>query len=201
MEVYEGVKFTTDCLGADFDLEEERIELLSELHRLSECKLLSANNGNVSVRVPTGHSLGGSLDMIITPSGLDMENISKDDMVLVIDIDEGRKVVHYKGREKPSSEAIMHWMIYGRFPEVNAIIHFHDEKLLKFQEELVTTKKYFPYGTVELAREVICTLHESDFIILRDHGALVAGPSLKACHEMITKVKEDLRISCNLGLD
>ena len=58
--------------------------------------------------------------VVITPSGVAYDRYRPEDMV-VIDL-EGRVL---EGNYPPSSEWIMHTMVYRQKPEVNAVIHTH----------------------------------------------------------------------------
>ena len=58
--------------------------------------------------------------VVITPSGVSYDRYRPEDMV-VIDL-EGNVL---EGNYAPSSEWIMHTMVYRQKPEVNAIIHTH----------------------------------------------------------------------------
>ena len=58
--------------------------------------------------------------VVITPSGLSYDRYQPEDMV-VINL-EGRVL---EGDYAPSSEWIMHTMVYRQKPEVNAVIHTH----------------------------------------------------------------------------
>ena len=58
--------------------------------------------------------------VVITPSGLPYDQYTPENMV-VIDL-EGNVL---EGAYKPSSEWIMHTMVYKEKPEVNAVLHTH----------------------------------------------------------------------------
>lgn len=70
--------------------------------------------GNVSVRIP------GTDIVVITPSGVPVEELSKDKLVV---IDLGLKVI--EGKLKPSVDAIIHTTIYRNFSKIKSIVHTH----------------------------------------------------------------------------
>jgi len=184
-EAYTGVKFKTLFEGVDFGYEKERKEIVAELARLGKRELLDSNNGNVSVKVSEG--------ILITPSGKDMSQIKAKDLVLVGGIEEGARLVRTVGRTPPSSEAMMHWLIYEVFPRTKAVVHFHDAEILAKPGKFVETDAYHPYGTLELAYTALKALKKRKLIILKGHGVLVVGKDLKACHARVEKAVRSVR--------
>ena len=184
-EAYTGVKFKVLFEGVDFGYEKERREILEELSRLGKRKLLDSNNGNVSVRVKDG--------IVITPSGKDMSRIRAGDLVLVTGVDEDVGLVRAVGRMLPSSETMMHWLIYETFPRIGAVVHFHDVEILSKHDQFVETGGHHPYGTLELALSAIKALKRRRLIVLKEHGVLVIGRNLKTCHRRIEKAVESVR--------
>ncbi|MFN3369336.1 MAG: class II aldolase/adducin family protein, partial [Thermus sp.] len=83
----------------------------SAARRLEACGLNRGAAGNVSARRGTA--------FLITPSGLEPDACTPDDMVLV-DQDGG-----FAGRLKPSSEWRIHRDIYRARPEAGAVVHTH----------------------------------------------------------------------------
>ncbi len=183
-EGYVGVKFKTLFEGTDFGYEDERKTIVKELSRLREDNLLDRNNGNISVRVNDG--------MVITPTGKDMSGIGAEDMILVRGVNEKNRVVRIVGKTPPSSEAMMHWLIYEKFPRVKAVVHFHKEGLLESAGRFIETEKEHPYGTPELAHAAVKALKEKKLVVLKNHGGLAVSTSLSACHNKIRKAVKSL---------
>jgi len=179
VEEYSGVKFKTLFEGAKFGYPDERKAIVDELAWLKKRSLIHGIPGNISLRVADG--------AVITPTGKDLSEIGEDDIVLVRGVNERSEIVKTIGKHIPSSESMMHWLIYENFPNVGAIVHFHGNKLLK-RSKLLETDKTHPYGTVELAKAALKALKKSRFIILKEHGALVIGKNMKACNSMIERV-------------
>jgi len=85
-----------------------------------------------------------------------------------------------------SVDAIEHWMIYQRHPEVGAILHVH-----AWLEGADATEINFPCGTEELAVAVSTLLDAQDdpghaVIGLRNHGITATGENLREIIEQIT---------------
>lgn len=77
-----------------------------------------------------------------------------------------------------SVDAIEHWMIYHRHPEVGAIVHAH-----AWMPDVVTTQINYPCGTVELANTVadlVAAAPEPGRAIVgqKNHGLTITGPDL-----------------------
>jgi ribulose-5-phosphate 4-epimerase/fuculose-1-phosphate aldolase len=89
-----------------------------------------------------------------------------------------------------SVDAIEHWMIYQRHPEVGAILHVH-----AWLEGAAATEINFPCGTEELAVAVSTLLDAAAdpghaVIGLRNHGITATGDNLR---EIIERVQPRLQ--------
>ena len=72
--------------------------------------------GNLSFRSKEG--------FVITASGLkNKQNLSNDCFVYVKNYDQQSKAVYVEGRKQPSSESVMHYLIYKTCRDVNAVFH------------------------------------------------------------------------------
>ncbi len=82
-------------------------------------------------------------------------------MVQKIDVQNNR--VWCSGPIKASSETMSHAVIYQNCPEVNAVVHIHDLGLWKsIIHQAPTTHASVPYGTPEMAKEIIRLLKQTD---------------------------------------
>ncbi len=95
---------------------EARELIISAVHRLTEAGLVARTWGNVSARV-------SEEQFVITPSGLGYEHMQPEDLGLVNISD-----LSYEGERKPSSEKGIHADAYRLRPEVNFVIHTHQDK-------------------------------------------------------------------------
>lgn len=174
-EEYAGRKFKTRFVEKRVLDYPEIGELLEAAAKLGENGLLHGIPGNLSVRREGG--------FLITAGGVDKAVLSKRHIVEVLGYDRKAGIVTASGVEEPSSEARMHFMIYQNFPEVNAVVHVHDETVLANPRKAVSlgaaaTEKEFPYGTEELALEVVKALKKSDYVVMASHGSVSASSSL-----------------------
>lgn len=156
-----------------------------------KANLVSGTWGNVSVKI-SGEPL-----MIITPSGMDYETLTVEDMVL---IDMQGNV--QEGCWKPSVESRLHGEIYTNRPEVGAVVHVHSlfatvfavaqQKIPVIIEETaqvigheIEVAPYAICGSSELARSTAQALGPGRAILLANHGLVGVGKNaadaLKVC--------------------
>jgi L-fuculose-phosphate aldolase len=135
--------------------------------------------GNLSFRFREG--------LVITASGLkSKQNLSNDCFVYVKNYDEQSNTVYVEGSRQPSSEAVMHYLIYKTRKEVNAVFHGHNKAIIMNTEKLgfpVTEREYEP-GTIELAKEALKVLGDKNLIVLRNHGFVSLGRTMKEAGEL-----------------
>jgi L-fuculose-phosphate aldolase len=159
-----------------------REEVASVAKRLIESGLVTGTSGNVSARTPEG-------DVLVTPSGIDYEELEPGDVVLV---DVGGEVL--EGSLGPSTETPMHTGIYRARADVGAVVHTHSifattlaclgwtippvhYMLTTLSEDgQIPLAPYTTYGTGELARYAAEALGESrNACLLQNHGTITVG--------------------------
>lgn len=157
--------------------------------------LVQGTWGNLSIRLDDKY-------MIVTPSGLDYTRLTPEDMVKV-EIDS----LDYEGDLKPTSEKGIHGGVYGRRPDVGAIIHTHSKYCAIFaaarkdvpisgeEVERVFGKKvalagYGLPGTKKLWKNTISALGENNGCIMANHGMLCAGKTMEDAY-LHCKMLED----------
>lgn len=137
-----------------------------------------ASAGNLSFRTVAGFVITASRTR--TKTGL-----SADDLVEVVrvdlrDTDVG--VIHYfaAGGRVPSSDTMMHHMIYAARTDVTAVFHGHDPFVLAAGEALgvPVTGRDTAYGSIDDAIECAESLGQHDYIIRRNHGFVAVGRTM-----------------------
>lgn len=140
--------------------------------------------GNISARIQ-GEEL-----MAITPSGVDYDKISLEDIVIM---DFNGNII--EGNLKPSIEAPMHALILKYRKDVNAIVHTHSEYATSFAiarkpippcvEDMVQivggevrVSEYYLPGTKELGIAVLEALEHRSAALLASHGSISIGKTL-----------------------
>jgi L-fuculose-phosphate aldolase len=140
--------------------------------------------GNFSVRDPeTGL-------IYITPSGMEYNEISENDIVV---LDNNLSIVD--GTRVPSIEKIMHVTIYNERPDVNAVIHTHPlyssvlgvngmelpgigEDFVQIVGDRMICSEYALPGTEQLAKNAVKALGKNNGVLLPNHGTIVVGPTM-----------------------
>jgi L-fuculose-phosphate aldolase len=157
-------------------LKKEVCEIAKRAQREGLCKHKS---GNFSARdLTTGY-------VVITPTSVDRDLLTPRDMV-VMDLE--AKVIENLSGLRPTSECLMHLMIYGHKPKATAIAHTHSAYATTFallnrpipaivyevaslglSQARVPVAPYGRPGTRELADSVVGPCLESDSFLLEKH--------------------------------
>ncbi len=166
--------FVSDEIPSDAKIEELK-EWCERFQKNGLTPEIEGNyTGNLSFRSEEG--------FIITASGLkNKENLSSDCFVYVKSYDEQSNTVYVEGKRQPSSEAVMHFLIYKAREEINAIFHGHNEAIIMNAEKFklpVTEKEHEP-GSIELAKEVLRALGDRNLIVIKNHGFISLGKTMK----------------------
>lgn len=165
-----------------YEMEKKQLEEIC--HLLYQRNLVSASDGNVSVRVNDEH-------ILLTPSGRNKGMVRAVEMI-VCDL-EGNVV---EGKGKASKEYPMHRIIYQNRPDVRAVVHTHpvfstafalagktlpDDYLIEMRMMLggVALTDYATPGTLEMADAVAPFLADYNAVLLKNHGAVTWGKSLE----------------------
>ncbi len=192
---YVGRKFKTDLTEKEV-MEDTRIyEIIRLGEKFKKIGLLPKENGGYGGNMSFRNDRG----FVITAGGVDAGKMDPQKFVQVLkcNIDTGK--VFAEGLMEPSSETMMHYIIYRDKPSVNAVIHVHDNIVLENAEELniKTTPKAHPYGTPELAYEIEKTIGHEKYIAIKDHGVIAIGKSLweagklvESMHDATKKLKQ-----------
>ena len=166
--------------------------------RLVESGLIARTWGNVSCRISNTH-------FVITPSGRDYLSLTPEEIVTVAISD-----CSYSGDIKPSSEKGVHAEVYKLHPEVNFVIHTHQDHAsavsvismdsiqvsedFHFLQGKIICAGYGLPGTKKLRLEVAKALARSkgNAVIMKNHGALCFG----ANYEDTFLVAQQLEKAC-----
>lgn len=175
--------------------EQERIQLKEICKMLYDRQLVTASDGNISMRLNQKH-------IIITPSRKN-KGLLKPEEMIVTDLD-GNVI---EGSGKASSEFLMHRAIYQNRPEVNAIIHTHpvyatafalagknipDNHLIEAKVILGPTAlaEYGTPGTPEMAEVIAPHIRKVNSILLKNHGAITYGTDLIDAYNRMDVLEE-----------
>jgi L-fuculose-phosphate aldolase len=164
------------------DSDAAKAEVINAGRCLVEQGLVSRTWGNVSCRIDERR-------MVITPSGIDYGRLTPSEIV-VTDIE----TLEYEGGVKPSSEKGIHALAYRTYPEVNFVIHTHqnfatmlsvarwDSVPVSDDDKarlggVVALAGYGLPGTKRLVRQVEAVFDRSKgkTVLMARHGALLCG--------------------------
>ena len=168
--------------------ETEKRAVAETAREMASLGLVTGTSGNVSARLASGD---GSPLLAITPSGARCGSMTEEDIV-VVDFD----VEQVEGDGAPSSETLAHVAVYRARPDVNAVIHTHplfgsvaavagrdippivDEMTIALGGPVRVSEYAFP-GSEEMARAVCEALGERNAALVRSHGAVGVGRTLR----------------------
>ena len=192
MKGYSGVKFRVEFVGKEAPQGPRISELKNWCKAFHEKNLAppypGGSYGNLSFRLEQGKS-----EFLITGSRIGLKDKLQDScFVKVISCDFGKKVVFAKGEREPSSESMLHFAIYEKRQDVNAIFHGHCQEILDKAGELgiVETEKEEEYGTMELVQRVLDVLGENNFLMMKSHGFISLGKTMQDAGELSLKMLE-----------
>lgn len=166
--------------------------------KVVEAGLVQGTFGNLSLRLDDQF-------MLVTPSGLDYHRLTAADMVKV-DITS----LAYEGNLKPTSEKGIHGGVYGKRPDVGAIIHTHSkycavfaaarkdvpietEEAQKTFGNVVKLGGYALPATKKLWANTISALGENKGCIMANHGMLCVGATMEEAFENCCKLENYCR--------
>src|SRR5467141_309297 len=157
---------------------ELREQLVRFVRQMITTGLVRGTSGNISTREP------GAQQALITPSGVDYDTMTPEDLVLV-DL-EGRPV---NPGLKPSVDTPIHVAIYRARPDVGAVVHTHSPYAAAFSTlgreipPLVTesagyvcgavrVRHYVPPARTDTGEDVAKGLGADRAVLLPNHGVV-----------------------------
>lgn len=190
------------------DLDRLRAALVAAGRRLGARGLVSAGEGNLSIRLPDGR-------LLVTPSGRRKDELAADDL-LVVALDpagEETRAPRAPGRLRPTSDLAIHRAIHAARPDVTAVVHAHppatlaltlageraDPTTLPETALLLPRLPFVPFGTpgsVELADRIAAAFGEPPApgpgaVLLERHGAVAvgSGPPAQALAQALDRLE------------
>ncbi len=175
------------------------ILLVEICHRLYSRGMVTATDGNVSIRLANGNILA-------TRSGINKGMVAEGDLV---EVTVGGEQV--SGTGKPSTELGMHLFIYRQRPDIHAVVHAHPVYATGFAtarkplDECVFPEVIVGLGAIPLAAyatpstsEVAASLEPfvktADAILLANHGVVTYCCNLQDAYFKMEKVEHAAHI-------
>ncbi|MCH8061156.1 MAG: class II aldolase/adducin family protein [Chloroflexi bacterium] len=179
--------------------QEEKQSVVEAAREMLSMGLVTGTSGNVSVRLAPEED--GRELFAVTPTGAPYGSLSAEDIV-VTDFD----MTPVEGELMPSSEALLHVEIYNRRPDVLAVIHTHsvfssvaavagtdippiiDEVMISIGGPIMVSVYAFP-SSQELADKVCDALEDRNAALIRNHGAVGVGRTLRQALDVCALVE------------
>lgn len=175
-------------------IEQLKQDMVDIGRQLVKTGLTRGTCGNISSRIPEQN------EILITPSGIPFPDITPRDL-LQIDFKGDSK-----GMQKPSVETPLHLAIYKRRDDVGGIIHTHSlyalavssvkKEIPVFLDEIfshiggdIEITDYALPGSDKLAQQVLKSLGDKNAVLLRNHGAVCCGTTLKDAYHVAETVE------------
>ena len=163
--------------------------------KLLETGLVQGTWGNISIKLDDKY-------MLVTPSGLDYNRVTPNDMVKV-----NIETLEFEGNQKPTSEKGIHRTIYLQRKDVGAIIHTHSKYCCVFaaankdlpitQKEMqvifgekVNLAEYGLPGTEKLTKNTIIGLESNYGCIMANHGMICCGKDIETAFNNCVKLEK-----------
>jgi L-fuculose-phosphate aldolase len=179
---------------------ELRQYLVEICHRLYRQNMIAAGDGNVSARLDDER-------VLVTPTGLHKGFIKESDLVIT-DV-HGRMI---RGARQPSSEFLMHELVYLERPEMRAVVHAHPPMTVGLALAGVTlaqcvlsetclvlgpilTAPYSTPTTEEVPSVLRPFVRQANAVVMDRHGALTYGRSLDEAYNRMEAMEHAAKIT------
>ena len=166
--------------------------------RLLEENLVQGTWGNISVRLDEDH-------MLVTPTGLDYNHLTPEDMPIVQISDPDI----WSDGKKPTSERKIHAAVLASRPEINACIHSHPVfatimascrmELPAFSDELkavmggeVKVGAYGLPGTKKLKEGTVAAMQSRNACFMANHGVFCVGKTMEEAFNVLRVLEKSV---------
>lgn len=191
----------TTSVETAFDIAAAKQEILDYCLRSMEYGLNFNTQGNISIRVP-----GVEDRFLITPTDLEYDQMSADDIVLVNSQSEVME-----GNLGPSSEVTVHMAVYRRRPEVNAIVHTEPiyanvwgvvgepirgtlVNMLNYSKGDVPIMPFEISNSTEFGDNMCDVLGDVNAVVWANHGLLTVGDNLRDAFKTSVAVESAAKV-------
>jgi L-fuculose-phosphate aldolase len=173
-------------------------DLVAVMQRMEASGLNRGTTGNASVRA-------GEV-LLITPTSVPADELTPE---AIVELDAQGRAVDPEAR--PSSEWQMHFGIYARRPDVQAVVHCHSRfasilaccgrpiPSLHYMvgisgRSIIPVAPYACFGSRELADKVVETSDGGFACLMANHGQIALGNSLRRAFAVALEVEEQSAI-------
>jgi L-fuculose-phosphate aldolase len=180
---------------------ELRRHLVEICHRMYRQGYIAAGDGNVSAKLDDGERV------LVTPTGYHKGFITEADLVIT---DLRGKLL--RGTKNPSSEFLMHALVYAERPEMGAVVHGHPPITVGLALAGVSlaqcvlsetclvlgailTAPYSTPTTDEVPRVLRPFVRQSNAVVMDRHGALTYGRDLDEAYNRMEAMEHAAKIT------
>ncbi|MBP2240261.1 L-fuculose-phosphate aldolase [Cytobacillus eiseniae] len=172
-------------------------ELKQYAAKIVESGLVVGAGGNLSIR-------DGNI-MYISPSGFDLQEI-EDHQWVRVNIESGEIIDSLK----PSSEVLMHLECFRKRPDIMAVLHTHPSYSVGVSSAgheipsifpdfpaMIRKIAYLDYmipTTEVLANAVANVIEDTDVVVMRNHGVLSVGKTMKEAYFFMQITEESAKV-------
>ncbi|MFA5532789.1 MAG: HAD-IA family hydrolase [Candidatus Shapirobacteria bacterium] len=172
--------FRPDNVSVDIQkiIENYTLEFIESGNLIGQAGLAIGSGGNTSIKVPGG--------MLITSTGSILSDLKQNEIIFVIGATNNS--VYFIGDKKPSSEALLHWSIYLKRPDITAIAHVNVGP--KNNIKIITSPRELAYGTDLLAKKTALILKNNNTMMMANHGVVAVGDTLISATKLVIKIAD-----------
>jgi L-fuculose-phosphate aldolase len=177
-----------------------RAQIVDVMRAMDARGLNRGTSGNVSARFGAG--------LLVTPSGVVPDELTPESIVLLDGQGESADAAL-----RPSSEWQMHAGLYGRRPDIGAVVHCHARHAtilacagkpippLHYMvgvsgRSSVPLAPYQPFGSIELANAVADAMEGGMACLMANHGLIAVGRSLRRALAVAEEMEEQAAVYC-----
>lgn len=162
---------------------------MHELKLIGEYEDIKIGYGNISIQTTLGILISGTQTGNIYP-------IAAKDFSLVTSYDMAQNSLDCIGKLKASAESLTHAAFYDADSSIKAVIHIHSRDLWDgLIDKIPTSKREVPYGTAEMASEIIrlfkeTSIQQNKIMVMggHDEGIIAFGKNLQEAGKVLLDI-------------
>ena len=129
--------------------------------------------------------------LLINSNQTDFRNIQPEDLVEIVDYDPLKNIALVIGKNEPSVETPVHWIIQNAREDINAILQLENQRLAQQSaDKYPQAIKERPEKILDHAKGILKTIRMSKHIILKNQGIMLSGIHLQEIEESLAEILE-----------
>ena len=144
------------------------------------------NHSNFTISISYGKR------MVITTKENNIAQVQSEDVIEIVDYDPIKQVLLVIGKNEPSSDVPIHWIIHHAREDINAVVQIQNNDILsRISVELPMTKSKLSGSVIDQAKMILQALRKGKTIGLKNMGVLSVGVNLKEIEESLISLPEE----------